>query len=575
MEKEKFNKEMNIFYSGYMNVEEEIRKLNGGMKGKNDVEKARKEIEQAEKAIHGINGKNMTTKEFEKLSKPHMEKIRDNEKILQAYEKMQDELSKDPEKKKKLEQFEAAKSNIRDNAKKFLEKERDEIIGKFPMQEWKDLKDEYEKIEQEEKADPKKVKDSKYKEYLASKIKKIEETHEKQDKEGKAFFNKEYRELLKNFSRIERGETINLEEASIEKNQEQDAYMKAWDEAIKEDQERDAYNKAWDEAIKENQERDAYNKAWDEAIKENKARDELKNEQKRPPRYRDDVEITIGTTGKITIGGKTYKVPRKIMKQSESMTKEEMLESIKTTLPQLQDYKYIEDCVNKGIVDSTVINAITGSMKSRTAKISFTEASEVLNEYINDCIDALNGVEVKNKSHLTYDLKDLSKMGGMSLQAKMNLARRAQQYKFRGFGETKGRYKPSIFSRLGQMIRGRKIPKLSEINRIGALDEEIEAAQIANALIDKSLVKDADGKIIKVDKDKLQNNDFLKDIRVEQWKIQRDSAGMKVKEMTSDGREVTKTEKADPKDIEPSEKSAKIAEELVNDFRADHDDEGR
>ena len=273
---------------------------------------------------------------------------------------------------------------------------------------------------------------------------------------------------------------------------------------------------------------------------------ELKN---RPATARDDVEIIIGRTAKITVGRKKYRVPKRIMKKAKKLTKEQIMSTIKENT-KVESYDYIEKCISMGIIDPVVINAITGQKRKQNF-----EVRNPLDVYLNACISTLLGQRIENAGSLTYDLKDLSKFGGISIEEKEKVCKRAITLSKMGFGKVTGEYKPSLLSRLSYLVKGKKVPELAEVNDF-VTDEEYKAARIANKYI-SDLQK---GKLEK-------RNDFAKFISVENWEIDKDENGYP---KTRDGKIVTK--KVESSILKPTPESAELVGKIVNDYKKEHED---
>ena len=480
--------------------------------GHEDMDGRRKElneqIKNAEKKINEIT--NVDAKEFEKMSKKYMEIIKNSEKEIEEIdiEKVEraENINKDEEIKAKYQE----KNNIVNYAKAEYEtakkvREAMEKNAERPLIDKKKEKQNFEKqlkdmLDMEAK-EPKKVKNTKYKEFLDNKIKALDEEiknlepkiNEKveEEKNKTKILNDNYRKFLLNIGKIDRGEELlpmsddikhQKDEEDSRKNQKE--YNKAWDEAIKENKARDEYNKAWDEAIEENKARDEYNKAWDEAIEENKARDEynkawdeaIEENKEYDKNKKPDIEIALGRKGKVSYKGKTYKISKKMLKNISSLDKNDIIEIIENAGIDIENEEKLEKILDFKTTDYTVIKGICSAKN-----MNKSDRRVILQSYLKDCTEAMELKEFKNLCDVKYDLKDLSKAGGMNEFDKYDFLQRAKKAERFNVGKQEGEFKPTWFAKLIGKFKGENLKKLAEKNQVF----EIENATAVNRALDK------------------------------------------------------------------------------------------
>lgn len=485
MEENKVDLEM--FLNGYENVQKQINEM-GGLDKTRRIEALKKEIEKAEKEISKINGekgKKLSVKEFEAKSKPFMEVIRDSEAEIHKLERMDEEIRKDPEKLKKFQELTDAKKSIRENARKHLENKSKDIAEKVlkpKRDELKKLKDEYDAILDEEIKDPKKVRDEKYKEFLAQKISKAEADLKLEIKNATREMNGQYRELLKNFGRIDRGEKIvktqtrEEKEAEAKKREEEAKYNKDWEEAIKENDRRDKekYDKDWEEAIKENERRDE-----EKRRKELMEKDIIDTEISDPSRKKDlpyDIEVRLGRKGQIVYDGKVYKIPRRALKDISNLDNIDIKMLIEDANIEIKEPELLTQALKGKAIDYAVIKGICSAKR-----MDNTMRVDILNTYLKECMQASEFQAVKNSCNVVYDLNDLSKLGGMDEMEKHSFLERARKAERFNTGEQIGEYKPNFWARAKAKLMGRDLKQLSGMT----IEQEEEVARRADQIMYK------------------------------------------------------------------------------------------
>lgn len=466
MEENKVDLEM--FLNGYENVQKQINEM-GGQDKTRRIEALKKEIEKAEKEISkitGKKGKKLSVKEFEAKSKPFMEVIRDSEAEIYKLEKMDEEIKKDPEKLKKFQELTDAKKSIRENARSYFENKNKDIDDKIlqpKREEIKKLKDEYDAILAAEIKEPKKVKDTKYKEFLLQKISKAEADLKLEIKNATREMNGQYRELLKNFGRIDRGEKI----VKTQTREEKETETKKREEEAK-------YNKDWEEAIKENERRDE-----EKRRKELMDKDIIDTKISDPSRKKDlpyDIEVRLGRKGQIVYDGKAYKIPKKALKDISNLDNIDIKMLIEDANIEIKEPELLAQALKGKAIDYAVITGICSAKRmDNTMKV------DILNTYLKECMQASEFQAVKNSCNVVYDLNDLSKLGGMDEMEKHSFLERARKAERFNTGEQRGEYKPTFWARAKAKLMGRDLKQLSGMTR----EQEEEVARRADQIMYK------------------------------------------------------------------------------------------
>ena len=351
---------------------------------------------------------------------------------------------------------------------------------------------------------------------ISKKIDEVIEKYSKQlkEKEDRDKYDKDWEAAIKENKRIDEERYDRDWEAAIEENKriDEERYDRDWEAAIEEDKriDEERYDKDWEAAIEENKKIDEerhdrdweaaieenkrideerYDRDWKEAIKENKIRDvealknkilrnfkatraSKSNEKKVNSIKEKDVKIIIGRKkGQILINGEEYKISQKVIKTGVNLDILDVVDIIKGVYNNNLDNKqeaFIMEAIRNNYLDPIVVNAISLTKMNNDTK------KQIMKDYLEDLIQIKKKKAFKAKSHITYDMEDLSKSSilgrilGRELneQEKVEILKNAKGEAYRyGISETKGEYKPSLGSRLLSFITRNQVPTLdSAIN---------------------------------------------------------------------------------------------------------------
>ena len=456
----------------------------------NDLEHEKSEYEEEFNQIQGrleyTNGK------FEKSSEL-MEIESDIENIKQLIKENIDEKA-NFEKWTKQKNIEKEKIEINEKKKESLLKDEeqckeaiDKVSGQYSLKEGKivktneliEYKKDLKKIQSEIKKLNSIIKRGQTREKnISKKIDEVIEKYSKQlkEKEDRDKYDRDWEAAIEEDKRID-----------------EERYDKDWEAAIEENKKIDEerHDRDWEAAIEENKriDEERYDRDWKEAIKENKIRDvealknkilrnfkatraSKSNEKKVNSIKEKDVKIIIGRKkGQILINGEEYKISQKVIKTGVNLDILDVVDIIKGVYNNNLDNKqeaFIMEAIRNNYLDPIVVNAISLTKMNNDTK------KQIMKDYLEDLIQIKKKKAFKAKSHITYDMEDLSKSSilgrilGRELneQEKVEILKNAKGEAYRyGISETKGEYKPSLGSRLLSFITRNQVPTLdSAIN---------------------------------------------------------------------------------------------------------------
>lgn len=437
------------------------------------AESKKKQMELIEQEIFAIKPENI--RDFEKESKPYMEKIMELEKEVSELETKAGEkeklikenkeiLEKAKERKEELiqeveEYYEKAVKELEKDCEKELKEQEKNKNGevKKAKDELENYKKQLKQMEEQEEKYPNRVKDSKYKEFLNEKIKAKEEFLEQNSLE-------KYRNDF--LQKLEEKKNDLLKEIN-------EKYLTFKKDVAKE------YMP--EEAKKPNP---VLEKAKQNRIKQQQGQQATQQGSKLP----DDVKIRIGRTGTIIYDGVTFKIGKKEMKEGNNLSQDQIIDMLKDVGMNInpQNESFIKMAIKEKFIDTTVLNAISSVTLRREDK------KNLMKTYILEAFDAKEKRKVNNLCNIEYDKKDLSKASifarifkrEMNDKEKMQIFEKASKAVRYGLAKTEGTYKPNWKAKLLGAITGNKVPKIAPV---GIENDQI-VAEAYNKMLDENRV---------------------------------------------------------------------------------------
>ena len=191
-----------------------------------------------------------------------------------------------------------------------------------------------------------------------------------------------------------------------------------------------------------------------------------------------DIEVNLGRKGYVIYDGKKYKISKKELKKIPFLDYSDIKEIIEKSGIEIKKTELLKEALLGKNIDYAVVKGILSANKmDNEIKVN------ILNTYLKECLQMEDCIRdskfeeayAENKCNVIYNLKDLSRAGGMHEYEKNEFLMRVGKAHRFNIGEPKGEYKPSLIARTIAKLKG------SEMKMLGQYEEEVgrRAEQIA------------------------------------------------------------------------------------------------
>ena len=188
-----------------------------------------------------------------------------------------------------------------------------------------------------------------------------------------------------------------------------------------------------------------------------------------------DIEVNLGRKGYVIYQGKKYKISKGEMKGFTDLGIFSIIDMIKDCGIEIKEATLLKEALGGEYIDYAVINGIISANKmNNEIKVN------ILNTYLSECLRVKDCIKkskfeeayAENKCNITYNLKDLSRVGGMSEEEKNEFLMNIGKVQRFNMGKIQGEYKPSFLARIMAKLKGR------DLKLLGQYEEEV--GRVAN-----------------------------------------------------------------------------------------------
>ena len=188
-----------------------------------------------------------------------------------------------------------------------------------------------------------------------------------------------------------------------------------------------------------------------------------------------DIEVNLGRKGYVIYQGKKYKISKEEMKGFTDLGMFSIIDMIKDCGIEIKEATLLKEALGGEYIDYAVINGIISANKmNNEIKVN------ILNTYLSECLRVKDCIKkskfeeayAENKCNITYNLKDLSRVGGMSEEEKNEFLMNIGKVQRFNMGKIQGEYKPSFLARIMAKLKGR------DLKLLGQYEEEV--GRVAN-----------------------------------------------------------------------------------------------